>query len=461
MGGRDQPVFSDFASNEIVPVDINNDGIHDLIIGNTNGNISQVIIGLSWGNLSAGTQYPISYECASTFAVGDINNDNKPDMVLGLLAGSPSEYYPDMPSSLILINQSPTNNLPAIPKTPRVFVDFNTVTFTCSWDSNPPAEFFTYNLRVGVTPGGNEKFSGVIPPGFGNAGNSLDTTLYLPDGNYYFSLETVDGGFIHSGWSDDIAFDINPNVAPSNITLSNSSVAENQATGTVVGTFSTTDPNAGDTFTYSLVAGAGATDNASFSITGNILKTAAVFNYGVKNSYAIRVRTTDNGGLFYEKQFIISVSTANHAPTDISLSKATIAEKRPINTIVGVLSSTDSDVGNTFTYSLVSGSGDTDNGSFNISGSDLRTSAIFNYGTKNLYHIRLKTTDQGGLGLEKAFNITVIRMPTSDYDGDGKTDVSVYVSTTFNWYILQSSTGTMRIQPFGLTGATPMPGIVK
>jgi hypothetical protein len=158
-----------------------------------------------------------------------------------------------------------------------------------------------------VTPGGNEKFSGVIPPGFGNAGNSLDTTLYLPDGNYYFSLETVDGGFIHSGWSDDIAFTVGTNHAPTNIILSNNSMAENQATGTVVGTFSAVDPNAGDTFTYSLATGPGATDNASFSITGNVLKTAEVFNYTVKNSYTIRVRTTDDGGLFYEKQFTITV----------------------------------------------------------------------------------------------------------------------------------------------------------
>src|SRR5262249_59916607 len=50
---------------------------------------------------------------------------------------------------------------------------------------------------------------------------------------------------------------------PTDIALSGSSVPENQPAGTTVGTFSTTDPDVGDTFTYTLVSGAGGTDNAS------------------------------------------------------------------------------------------------------------------------------------------------------------------------------------------------------
>ena len=43
-----------------------------------------------------------------------------------------------------------------------------------------------------------------------------------------------------------------PNGAPTNINLSTSSVAENAANGTVVGALSSTDPDAGDSFTYTL-----------------------------------------------------------------------------------------------------------------------------------------------------------------------------------------------------------------
>lgn len=107
------------------------------------------------------------------------------------------------------------------------------------------------------------------------------------------------------------------NTAPTALSLDNSSVAENSAANTTVGAFSTTDANSGDSFTYSLVSGEGSTDNASFTISGNTLKTAAIFDYETKNSYTIRVRTTDSGGLFFEQSFTISVTDVTEAPTAV------------------------------------------------------------------------------------------------------------------------------------------------
>lgn len=97
---------------------------------------------------------------------------------------------------------------------------------------------------------------------------------------------------------------------PNDIILSNSSVDENQATGTVVGNLSTSDIDAGDLHTYSLVAGTGSTDNASFQIVGNQLQTNAIFDYETQNSFSIRIRTTDNGtgNLTYEEVFTITVN---------------------------------------------------------------------------------------------------------------------------------------------------------
>jgi Cadherin domain len=106
-----------------------------------------------------------------------------------------------------------------------------------------------------------------------------------------------------------------PPVAPTDITLSPSSVAENQPAGTTVGTFSTTDPDTGDTFTYVLVGGAGDTDNTSFAISGGTLQTAASFDFETKSSYSIRVRSTDAGALSVDKVFTISVTNVNEAPT--------------------------------------------------------------------------------------------------------------------------------------------------
>src|SRR5205814_1505855 len=113
------------------------------------------------------------------------------------------------------------------------------------------------------------------------------------------------------------------NETPTDIALSAATVAENQAANTVVGALSTTDVDAGSTFTYTLVAGVGSTDNASFNISGANLQTSAAFDFETKNSYSVRIRSTDNGALFFEKAFVVTVTDVNEAPTDITLSGTT------------------------------------------------------------------------------------------------------------------------------------------
>ena len=66
--------------------------------------------------------------------------------------------------------------------------------------------------------------------------------------------------------------------APTNISLSSTSVDENESSGTVVGALSSTDVDGGDSHTYTLVSGSGSTHNSSFSISGSNLVTSASFN---------------------------------------------------------------------------------------------------------------------------------------------------------------------------------------
>ncbi|MFM6586946.1 MAG: cadherin domain-containing protein [Microcystis panniformis] len=98
---------------------------------------------------------------------------------------------------------------------------------------------------------------------------------------------------------------------------------------------------------------------------------------------------------------------SNQAPTDLALSATTVNENVPVNTVIGTFSSTDPDTGNTFTYSLVAGTGDTDNSAFSIVGNQLQINNSPDFETKNSYSIRVKTTDQGGLSFEKTLTITV------------------------------------------------------
>src|SRR5207302_1830965 len=146
-----------------------------------------------------------------------------------------------------------------------------------------------------------------------------------------------------------------------------------QVTGTQVGVLSTTDPDAGDTFTYTLVSGTGSTDNAGFQIVGSTLQNTLTFDFVTQTTPAIHRRSAEAGKLVVEEQFTVTVTNVNEAPTDIGLNNATVAENQA-GSHVGDLSTVDPDAGDTFTYTLVAGIGSTDNGSFQIvNGNELKT----------------------------------------------------------------------------------------
>ncbi|MCI9846976.1 cadherin repeat domain-containing protein, partial [Flavobacterium pectinovorum] len=129
--------------------------------------------------------------------------------------------------------------------------------------------------------------------------------------------------------------------------------------------------------------------------TGNILNLRIrVFSEGNNEEWGI-----DNFRLFE--------APTNAAPTDLSLSATAINENVAAGSTVGILSSVDLDLGNTFTYSLVSGVGSTDNAAFTISGANLQIVASPDFETKSSYSIRVKTADQGALSFEKTFTINV------------------------------------------------------
>ncbi|MCW9709176.1 beta strand repeat-containing protein, partial [Fodinibius salsisoli] len=108
-----------------------------------------------------------------------------------------------------------------------------------------------------------------------------------------------------------------------------------------------------------------------------------------------------NGSNIYLKK----QGSPNTAPTDITLSSNSINQSDGTNATVGNLTTTDADGGDTHSYSLVSGTGDTDNSSFNISGSDLRANDASNLASGS-YSVRIQT-DDGIDTYQKAFTITV------------------------------------------------------
>lgn len=196
---------------------------------------------------------------------------------------------------------------------------------------------------------------------------------------------------------------VNENFAPTNLFLSNSSVPENRPIGTSVGSFTTQDLNTRDTFVYSLVAGG--VDNARFSIVGNTLRTAAMFDFEAKNSYSIRVRSTDSGGLYIEKDFVIAVIDVNESASTISLSNNILAENEPAPHFVGTLSTNDPDTGDVVTYRLVAGAGSGDNSLFRVTGNTLEAIVSLDFEARSFYSVRIRATDISGLSIERSFVI--------------------------------------------------------
>ncbi|MEH2462372.1 FG-GAP-like repeat-containing protein [Nostoc sp.] len=243
--------------------------------------------------------------------------------------------------------------------------------------------------------------NGILISGTGSDRTITVTPATTKYGQATITLNVSDGNQVTSR-----TFVVNVNAKPTDLALSNTNVDENVAANTVIGTFSSTDPD-NNTFTYSLVKGTGDTDNNAFTINGTSLQINTSPNFEAKSSYNIRVETKDAGGLTFEKPLTININDVNEAPTDLALSNTNVDENVAANTVIGTFSSTDPDQNDNFAYSLVSGIDDVDNNAFTIDGNTLKINNSPDFKTKPSYKIRIRTTDDGNLSFEKGLTINV------------------------------------------------------
>ncbi|MCL4201429.1 MAG: cadherin repeat domain-containing protein [Pirellulaceae bacterium] len=305
----------------------------------------------------------------------------------------------------LLVNVTDVNEAPtAVALTPNTIPEnspVGTVVGVLTSEDPDAGDTHTYSLVDGDGDDDNAAF--VID------GDQLRTTVeldYETKNAYLVRVRSVD--------SDGLSFDqmlvvhvADVNEAPTAVSLSPDSVPENVEIGTVVGILTTEDPDAADTHTYSLVAGDGDDDNAAFIIDGDQLRSAVDLDFETKDTYLIRVISTDSGGLSVEQALVVTVTDVNEAPTAVSLSPGSVPEDAEIGTVVGVLASEDPDAGDSHTYSLVSGDGDDDNAAFTIDGDQLRTAVELDFETKDAYTIRVQSTDSGGLSVEQIVVVSV------------------------------------------------------
>ncbi|MFZ4708198.1 MAG: cadherin domain-containing protein, partial [Bacteroidales bacterium] len=157
------------------------------------------------------------------------------------------------------------------------------------------------------------------------------------------------------------------NVAP---TIANHTftVNENALTGTSVGNVLASDPNLGQTLTYSFVTGN--TNNAFSinSISGELsVANPSALNYEELNYFNLIVNVQDNGTTSLNSQAMININVLNiNEPPLILPQNFTVTANQTNGIVVGSVSATDPDAGQTLTFSILAGNS---NNAFTINSS--------------------------------------------------------------------------------------------
>ena len=208
------------------------------------------------------------------------------------------------------------------------------------------------------------------------------------------------------------------NDAPTGLEIDQDKVAESLPAGSLVGTLVASDPDAGDSHIFRVIGGEPA---GFFKIEGNQLLTAAILDRETHTSASVTLQAMDKAKATFDRTFEITIVDVNDAPTNILLDNDTLPENEPEGTTVGNLSLVDPDQANDpdatpkATFELVEGTGSSGNRWFQIEGAELKIAIPLDYESKVRYPIRIKAIDEGGLSVERNFQVTATDAPDAPH----------------------------------------------
>ena len=184
-------------------------------------------------------------------------------------------------------------------------------------------------------------------------------------------------------------------------------VDENAVASTIVYQATAPAGMSGPAFSLKEVAG---DDRAILSIDASTgaVRLLSPANYEAKGAYRFTVVASQQGQATVETVVSVRVNDLNEAPTGLALAVTSVAENQPAGTVIGALSASDPDAGDTLTYALVSGDGSGDNGAFTIDGTQLKAASTFNFEVRNSYSVRIRVSDAKGLVTEVPVTISVM-----------------------------------------------------
>ncbi len=260
---------------------------------------------------------------------------------------------------------------------------------------------FTYQFRFGDND--NKYFA--IKDDYLTLKEALDYEL---QNDYLVKIRAYDMNSDHVEQQINLTL-VDANDAPTDIVISNASVGENLVEGTLVGMLSVEDQDAGDRHFFAILSG-----SEWFKISGNQLQLRTSLNHEESGSREVEIQVADQWGKAYTETLTIEVVDQNDAPTDITLSSASVQENLPYGTIVGTFSTTDEDDNDQYQYELVSGTGDDHNDFVVITDNKLLLQQPMDYENLSELFIRVKSTDKGAEVIIKQMTIEIIDVLDSD-----------------------------------------------
>ena len=137
-----------------------------------------------------------------------------------------------------------------------------------------------------------------------------------------------------------VRVNINPvNDPPTGLSLSESSIKENAAAGTLIGKLKVEDADPDDKFKFGI-----AKDNrADFSLDGSNLLTKRPFDYEEEKSFTVAVQVTDSGGEKIVDNVTVTVENENEKPVLVSPKEATFNHPENAGKIVARINVEDPD----------------------------------------------------------------------------------------------------------------------
>ena len=171
--------------------------------------------------------------------------------------------------------------------------------------------------------------------------------------------------------------------------------------------FTLTPTNGGSAVTLTYVAGSG---TAAFDVElSRAVSSTETFTWGYTQPGNGIEDATGNDAATFSGQSVTNNSTQNSAPTDINASASTISVAAANGATLCVLTATDADAGETFTWALVAGTGDTNNADVALDANN-GTVTVDSASTLGLgsYSYRAQVTDSESNTRAEAFAFSVV-----------------------------------------------------